>query len=98
MDRNEKLYRMLMTAYDDNGDPFWGILQELASINHWNDDTFASTGDEARAEAALLETVPEAQELMRELLRRGLVYITRTKGWKEKWKQSSPKLRIGLAL
>ncbi len=31
-ERNEKLYRMLMTAYDDNGDPFWGVLQELASI------------------------------------------------------------------
>ncbi len=78
---NEKLYRMLMTAYDDRGDPFWGILEELALINHWNDDTFASGRDEAKAEAALVETIPEAQELMRELMERGLVYITRTQGW-----------------
>ena len=79
--RREKLYRMMMTVYDEHGDPFWGVLHELASINHWYDDTFASTSPADKAEKVLLETVPEAQALMRELLRRGLVYIKRVYGW-----------------
>lgn len=80
-ERNEKLYRMLMTAYNDDGSDFWGIIVELALTNHWGDGTFAPTSDEARAEAALLETIPEAQELMRELLRRGLIYVARVYGY-----------------
>lgn len=75
-DRNEKLYRMLLIAYDDNGSAFWSFVQELFSINHWND-----TVSDDEADAAYLAAIPETQELVRELLRRGLVYITRTHGF-----------------
>ena len=79
IDRNEKLYRMLMTVYDVNGDPFWGVVQELAAIIHRNDDTFSTRGD--KADAAFIEAIPEAQGLMQELLKRGLVYVTRRYGY-----------------
>lgn len=76
VDRDEKLYRMLQMAYDDHGSPFWGFVQELFSINHWDE-----TVPDDEADAAYLATIPETQELMRELLRRGLVYVTRAQGF-----------------
>lgn len=63
-------------AYDDHGDPFWSFVQEIFSINHWDDII-----PHNEAEAVLLAMVPEAQSLMRELLQRGLVFITRTHGF-----------------
>lgn len=75
-DPDEKLYRMLQVAYDDDGSPFWGFVQELLSINHWDE-----TVPDDEAEAVYLATIPETQELMRELLQRGLVYMTRTQGF-----------------
>ncbi len=65
----------MLTAYDDYGDPFWGFVQELVLINHW-DDLNGTLPDKL-----FYETIPEAQELMRELLQRGLVYITRIHGY-----------------
>ena len=74
--RDEKLYRMLMTAYDEHGDPFWGFVQELFLINYWNNPI-----PDADAEMVYQATVPEAQELLRELLRRGFVYAVRIYGY-----------------
>jgi hypothetical protein len=80
---------MMMTAYNDDGSDFLGFVRELASINHWNDDTFDSTSPAEKAEMALLETIPEAQELMRELLQRGLVPIKHVRGYLRTPKGSS---------
>ena len=74
--RDEKLYRMLMTAHDEHGDPFWGFLQELFSINYWNNSI-----PEDQADAVYRATIPEAQSLLRELYHRGFVFISRQYGY-----------------
>lgn len=72
---------MMMTAYDDDGSDFLGFVIEITWIKHWDDGTFASASPADKAEVALRETIPEAQELMRELLQRGLVYIKHVRGY-----------------
>ena len=78
MSRNEKLYRLLLTAWDD-GTPFWGVVQELILLNHWDTiDVSISVGEE---KSRCLTTIQKAQELTWDLLQRDLVYINRTRGW-----------------
>ena len=74
--RGEKIYRMLMVAYNEVGEPFWSFVQELFSINYWN-----NTISDSEADVLYQATIPEAQELMRELMRRGLAYVTRRYGF-----------------
>lgn len=74
--RDEKLYRMLITAYDERGDPFWSFVQELVSINYWDNPV-----PDEYADAVYQATIPEAQSLMHELMQRGLVYVTRSYGF-----------------